>query len=73
MSIMCMDKEIIQGIRGRTGKVQEVETDETGECISPSARVRILVDVTQSLTKRLLLKLEDGWMTSLWVAYEKLP
>lgn len=62
--IMCMDKEIIQEIGGRIGEVQEVET---GECIGLFARIRILVNVSQPLTKRLMLKLEDerryqcGW------------
>ncbi|KAL9412274.1 hypothetical protein AB3S75_045822 [Citrus x aurantiifolia] len=73
MPIMCMDREIIKEIGGRIGEVQEVETDETGECISPFARVRIMVNITQPLTKRLLLKSEEDGRISLRIAYEKLP
>ncbi|KAK9206204.1 hypothetical protein WN943_016477 [Citrus x changshan-huyou] len=71
--IMCMDKEIIQEIGGRIGKVQEVETDDAGECMGSFVRVRIMVNVTRPLPKRLLLKLEDGGQISLRIAYEKLP
>ena len=71
--IMCMDKEIIQEIGGRIGKVQEVETNDAGECMGSFVRVRIMVNVTRPLPKRLLLKLEDGGQISLRIAYEKLP
>ena len=73
MRIMCMDKEIVQEIRGKFRKVEEVEIDETGECIGSFARIRVLVDVIQPLTKRLILKLEDGEQLSMRVAYERLP
>lgn len=69
---MYMDKDVIQEIGGRIGEVQEVNTDEAGECISSFARIRVKMNVTQPLQKRLLLKLDDGGMMSLRVAYEKL-
>lgn len=73
MPIMCMDREIIKEIGGRIGEVQEVEMDEIRECISPFARVQIMVNITQPLTKRLLLKSEEDRRISLRIAYEKLP
>ncbi|KAH9735309.1 zinc knuckle protein [Citrus sinensis] len=71
--IMCMDKDIMKEIGQKIGKVEEVETDETGECLGSFARVRISIDITQPLKERLLLKLEDERRISLRVAYEKLP
>lgn len=71
--IMCMDKDIMQEIGGKIGKVEEVETDEIGGCIGSFARIRIRIDITQPLKKRLLPRLEDGEKISLRVAYEKLP
>ncbi|KAK9229667.1 hypothetical protein WN944_022631 [Citrus x changshan-huyou] len=71
--IMCMDKDIMKEIGQKIGKVEEVETDETWECLGSFARVRISIDITQPLKKRLLLKLEDERRISLRVAYEKLP
>lgn len=56
----------------RIGKVEEVETDETWECLDSFARIKILIDITQPLKKRLLLKSEYGRRISLRVAYEKL-
>ena len=73
MPLMCMDKESVQEIWGKIGKVEEVETDEPGECIGSYARIKVMVDVTKLLTKRLLLKLEEGEQLSMRVAYERLP
>ena len=50
-----------------------MEIDETWECIGSFARIRVLVDVIQPLTKRLVLKLEDGEQLSMRVAYKRLP
>ncbi|KAH9802979.1 hypothetical protein KPL71_001599 [Citrus sinensis] len=71
--IMCMDKDIMREIGEKIGKVEEVETDETGECLGSFARLRNLIDITQPLKKRVLLKLEDGERISIRIAYEKLP
>lgn len=43
------------GDRGKIGKAEEVETDEIGGCIGSFARIRIRIDITQPLKKRLLL------------------
>lgn len=59
MFIMCMDKEIVQEIGGRIGKIEEVETNKTRECIGSFDRIKILVDITQLLMKKLLFKLDD--------------
>ena len=53
--------------------MEELETNEIGECIGSFARIRVLVDVTQPLTNRLVLKLEDGEQLSMRVAYERFP
>ena len=53
--------------------MDEVETYEIGECINSFARIRIRIDITQPLKKRLLIRLEDGERISLRVAYKKLP
>ena len=70
---MCMDKDIMKEIGQKIGKVEEVKTDETWECLGSFSRVRISIDITQPLKKRLLLKLEDERRISLRVAYKKLP
>lgn len=68
-----MDKEIVHEIRGKISKVEEVETDEAGECIGSFVRITALVDVTKPLTKRLILKFEEGNQLSMKVVYERLP
>ena len=71
--LMCMEKDTVQEMGKKIGKVEEVETDGSGECIGPFSRVRVSVDITQSLKKVLLLEVENGEEILRPVLYEKVP
>ncbi|KAH9769036.1 hypothetical protein KPL71_011840 [Citrus sinensis] len=69
----CMVKETIGKLEGKIGRVEEVETDEEGECIGPFARVRISVDITKPLRRILMLKQEGEEDIVMFIKYERLP
>lgn len=52
--IMCMNKEAIKKLGEKIETVEEIETDEAGECISLFARAKISIDITQPLKKIVL-------------------
>lgn len=41
-----MNKEAIQELRKKISKVEEIETDEAGECIGQFTRARISISIT---------------------------
>lgn len=51
---MCMHKEAIQELAEKVGTVEEVDTDEDGECIGAFTRARVTTDVTHPLKKSYL-------------------
>ena len=53
-----MEKDFLQELGAKIGIVEEVETNENGECIREFARVRISINITQPLEKILFLKQE---------------
>lgn len=75
VSIMCMTKEMATELGEVIGKVEEVETDATGECIGQFLRLRISADVTKPLKKIIELeqKGEDEEDIPMRVMYERLP
>lgn len=58
--IMCMDEEIYTGIGKLIGKVQEMDTYRTVDCMGQVIRMIILVDITKPLKKVLFIETEDG-------------
>lgn len=48
---ICMEKYVIEKLGSLIEKVEEVHTDEMGECIGPIVRVRISMDITKPLKK----------------------
>ena len=54
---MCMSKEMAVELGEVIGKVEEVDTDATGECFKQFLRMRISVDITKPLKK--LIELEQ--------------
>ncbi|KAL9462179.1 hypothetical protein AB3S75_000225 [Citrus x aurantiifolia] len=56
--IACMEKDFLHELGGKIGEVEEVETDENGDCIEELARIRITINITQPLKKILFLKQE---------------
>ncbi|KAL9462516.1 hypothetical protein AB3S75_000507 [Citrus x aurantiifolia] len=73
MPIKCMAKGTIEKLGEKIGRVEEVETDEEGECIGPFARVRISVDITKPLKRILILKQEVEEDIVMLIKYERLP
>ena len=71
--LMCIDKYAIQKLGSLIGKVEEVDTDEGGECVGPIFRTRISVDVTKPLKNIPFLQQEDGAKTPIGIQYERLP
>ena len=47
--IKCMDKEIFTGMGKLVDKIEEVDTDGAGDCMGQVIRLRISIDITQSL------------------------
>lgn len=56
----------------KIGKVEEVETDDAGECASQFAQARISINVTEPLKKVVYLQ-QDGVKISMSVLCKKLP
>lgn len=73
--IMCMTKEMATALGEAIEKVEEVETDATGECFGQFLRLRISVDITRPLKK--ILELEQEGQAEedipMRVMYERLP
>lgn len=44
--LACMDKEFLWELGGKIGAVEEVQTDEHGDCIGEYARIRVSVNIT---------------------------
>lgn len=53
-------KKYTQDLGEQIETMEEVETDENGECIGEITRIHISIDITQPLTKMIFLKQEDG-------------
>ncbi|KAH9658870.1 CCHC-type domain-containing protein [Citrus sinensis] len=70
--LICMHKGAIQKFGEKIGDVEEIETDDDGECIGLYARLRISVNVTQPLKKILFIE-EDKKKTPMAVVYKRLP
>ncbi|KAH9733907.1 ABC transporter G family member 37 [Citrus sinensis] len=71
--IMAMNTKAISRPGAIIGSVEEVETNEDGECIGKIARVRIRVDVTKHLKKIIFLESEGEEKVPMPVTYERLP
>ena len=71
--IMAMNTKAISRPGAIIGSVEEVETNEDGECIGEIARVRIRVDVTKPLKKIIFLESEREENVPMPVTYERLP
>ena len=56
---MCMNEETIKEFEKDIGKVEEMDTNARRECIGKYTRLRVSVDVTESLVKILSLKPEE--------------
>lgn len=55
--IMCINKDAIQKLGEKIGTMQEIEIDETGECIGQFACVRIFIDITREILIQFFLLL----------------
>ena len=71
--IMAMNIEAISKLGIIIGSVEEVETNEDGECIGEIARVQIKVDDTKPLKKIIFLESEGEEKVPMRVTYERLP
>ncbi|KAH9663933.1 CCHC-type domain-containing protein [Citrus sinensis] len=73
--IMCMSKEMATQLGAVIGKVEEVDTDDAGECLGPFLRLRISVDISKPLKKIIELEQEeeDAEDIPMRVMYERLP
>ncbi|KAH9735378.1 hypothetical protein KPL71_017712 [Citrus sinensis] len=70
--IACMEKDFLQALGGKIGIVEEVETDDNGDCFGEFARIRISVNITQPLERILFLKQEGEPDIPMPVVYERL-
>ena len=71
--LACMEKAFLHELGGKVGLVEEVETDENGDCIGEFARLRVSINITQPLEKILFLKQEGEPDIPMPVVYERLP
>ena len=46
ISIICIERDTLKILGEHIGTVEEIETDENGECIGEIARIRISIDIT---------------------------
>ncbi|KAH9715526.1 putative reverse transcriptase/RNA-dependent DNA polymerase [Citrus sinensis] len=68
-----MDKDFLWDLGGKIGSVEEVQTDDNGDCIGEYARIRVSINITQPLERTLFLKQEDEIDIPMSVVYERLP
>lgn len=68
-----MERGFLQELGWKIRIVEEVETNEYGECIGEFVRIRILIDITQPLEKILFLKQEGDADVPMPIVYERLP
>lgn len=70
-----MDTETIQELGEAIGRVEEVGTNDNGDCFDKYIRLRISVDVTKPLIQMLELEQEDEGEkpVPMLVRYERLP
>ena len=57
--IICIDEEICKGIVELIGRVEEVDTNRTGDVIGQAIRLRISIDITKPLKKILFIETEE--------------
>ena len=69
----CMERDFLQELGGMIGKVEEIETNENGDCFGEFARIRISINIIQPLKKILFLKKEGETDIPMPVVYERLP
>ena len=71
--LACMDKDFLWDLGGEIGLVEEVQTDDYGDCIGEYARIRVSINITQPLERILFLMQEGETDIPMPVVYERLP
>ncbi|KAL9436889.1 hypothetical protein AB3S75_022854 [Citrus x aurantiifolia] len=69
----CMERDFLQELGGMIGNVDEIESDENGDCFGEFAKIRIFINLTHPLKKILFLKQEGKTDIPMPVVYERLP
>ncbi|KAH9647987.1 hypothetical protein KPL70_025411 [Citrus sinensis] len=70
--LACMDKDFLWDLGRKIGSVEEVQTDDNGDCIGEYARIRVSINITQPLERILFLKQEGETDIPMPVVYERL-
>ena len=73
MPITWMHRDMVQELGEYIGSVEEIDTDEEGNCIGEIVRLRISVDITKPLQKILKVETEDEGSIPIPILYERLP
>lgn len=68
-----MHREMMQELGESIGSVEEVDTDEDGNCIGEIVKLRISVDITKPLQKTLEVETDEDGNILIPILYEKLP
>ncbi|TXG53267.1 hypothetical protein EZV62_022436 [Acer yangbiense] len=72
--LLCMMKEIVEFLGSLIGKVREIDTGATGDCIGKFLRVRVAIETSKPLRRFLRVDvLGDGEETVMPIHYECLP
>ncbi|TXG72934.1 hypothetical protein EZV62_001513 [Acer yangbiense] len=72
--LICMTKEIGRFLGGMIGQVLEVDGGASGDCVRKFLRVRVRVNISNSLKRCLRVdNLGDGAETIMILIYERLP
>lgn len=73
--IVCMNKETCLFLGNLIGKVEEVDSGETGDCFCSFIRVRVQIDITKPLRRVLLVKFFTQDEDAIWLPllFERLP
>ncbi|KAH9792118.1 CCHC-type domain-containing protein [Citrus sinensis] len=72
MPITWMHRDMVQELGEYIGSVEDVDTDEEGNCIGEIVRLRISVDITKPLQKILEVETEDEGSIPIPILYERL-
>ena len=68
-----MHKSAVQKLGEKIGEVEEIKTNEDGECIGLFARLRNSIDITQPFKNILFIEAKGKKNILMAVVYERLP
>ncbi|KAL5792215.1 hypothetical protein ACOSP7_000809 [Xanthoceras sorbifolium] len=72
--LFCMTKEAGLQLGSKVGKVKDIDTGASGDCMGKFLRIRVNIDISKPLKRGIRVSLDDSEETiMLLIRYERLP